>query len=183
MIHSRIRRALVALALTLSLVVPGTAMAATSLSTAETLTVNSTLSITGLPASSSYGAGLAGANRAATAFNVAFSTDNPAGLKFMWQSSNLSRVGGGGTIPALNNKFLRFPTAAIGTGTCTLPGGLSTWSTAPGAAAAGTADFTVCTTSVATDLTFNGAVLSVTIPSGTAPGDYTGTTVLKVTDN
>lgn len=180
----KLRGAIVALTLALTLAIPASTLAISQASS-ETLTVTSTISLTGVPASLAYGSGLGGATLTAPNFSATGITNNVAGAKFTVQATDLSRTGGGGTI-ASTARRLRVTLAQA-----PAPPGASVTApynaAAPGGAypgPAGTAS-QIANVTQATDSA--GVVLSVdasvVVPANAVPGAYTGTMTFSFTDN
>lgn len=178
MIH-RIRRILaVPLAFALLAMSAGASLAASTSSTTNmTLQVNSTLSLTGVPAAMDFGSGLGGTNKATPAqtSSIVAQTNLTTGLKLNLSISDLTRVGGSETIAATNYRLSTSsqPSAAD----CpNAPAGLaSTSPNYPGG------QWTICSRTSAGSLTFPGGTLTwnflLGIPAGATPGSYTGTAV------
>lgn len=103
MIHSRIRRATLALALTLSLLVPSTALAGTQTGAgSETAVVTSALTFSGVAANIDYGTVASpivqGACASASPFTVTIGNAN-AGFDLSVQATALSKTGPSYSIP------------------------------------------------------------------------------------
>jgi hypothetical protein len=165
------------LAAVLTLTTAGQALAGSvQQNTAETLSVLSTATLTGVPASYAYGSGLAGDLRQGPSFTVTASTNNPTGGTIYWQTTDFTRTGGGGTILATARR-LQFNAVPAN---CTLTSG--PWLTAPGKAYTGIAstDNAICTAALAGTYVLDTVVLGVVIPAGANPGAYTGTTTIKL---
>lgn len=173
----------VVIGLALALALPSSAFAASQSSPiSEDLTVQSTLTLAGVPASVTYGTGLGGTTRAAAPFNLTTSTNSTAGMTLTWSATNLTNGGGSILASARSLKVGADPDSP--TPTCNLPGGFATWGNGNGAsygAPAGTAKL-VCDTLGATNITLSGVVLSVAVPANATPGVYSGTTTFTATE-
>lgn len=167
--------------LSLAFSVPAFASTANQVST-ETLTVQSTISITGVPASIAYGSGLGGATVTSGAgFTINISGNNPTGITLAWQPSDLTGTPSG-TIAATNNRYVKLSSAGA---PCATVGASSGYTTAPGKqyiGPSGTAQNIVASTGAAT-CAVSGVVLSVVIPAAAVPSAYTGTSTFIVSDN
>lgn len=168
--------ALVAVAM---LALPGTTLAASqSSSTAQTLTVNSTVTLTGVPASVNYGSGLGGVTLSgpANSTSIVGQTNNPTGLDLTVSFSDLARTGGGGTIVATANRLT--VSASTTSADCGASSPFASATTAAYAGPAGTA-WTICSRSSAGSSTFAGSgktwTYQLDVPAAAVPGTYTGT--------
>jgi len=176
----------VALAAALVLALPGAALGAgQSATTAQTLSVATTTSLTGVPASLSYGSGLSGTMRSAPVqtASVAATTDNPAGVRLTVAFSNLTS--GSDSIAATANRILLSET--LPTSECV--GAENTpWDGGSGKAYPGPAgsDWELCERSSAGSVAFPGTGVTwtpkISVPAGQAPGAYTGTVTWKATE-
>lgn len=172
------RRSLIlALAAVLALASP--AFGAASSPVTETLTVLASTTLTGVPASLTYGSSLAGATvTSGTAFTMTASSTSPAGYNVSWAATDLTS--GANTILSTARSFL-LTTPGAG---CATVGASTGYTIAPGKAyngPAGTAQNVVNRTT-AGSCAVAGVVLSVAIPAGAIPGPYTGTTTFAVTE-
>ncbi len=160
-----------ALASILVLTVAGPALAANaSASTAETLSVGYTTSITGVPATLDYGTGLAGTFVYTPKFTITVSTNDPNGLTLSWLPTAMTS--GSDSIAAVYHYV--YITASTGltvqTGTYSFNS-----SAAPGMTIASG------TTAVA-----NGTMdleLVVNVPTTQPAGSYSGTSTFTVSEN
>ena len=173
-------RTLAALVAALSLVlsVAGTTLAASQSSSAsESLTINSTISLVGVPASLSYGSGLGGETRTAPQFTITATTNNPTGLSGTITASNLTS--NGNSIAATQRRFLA-SAPNVGEG-WTLDGGSTGWITAPGKAYPGSV---MPWFAAAAAGSFSPKLTpSVVVPVAAVPGTYTGTLTISVSEN
>jgi hypothetical protein len=80
-------------ALLMALAIPGAAFAASSQSSAMTLTISSVISVSGVPASLDFGSPLAGTNANAPQFTVTYSSNGSA--TFTSSVTDLTASGGG----------------------------------------------------------------------------------------
>lgn len=141
----------------LVLALPGAALATSSTAT-ETLTVQSTLTLTGVPATIAYGSGLAGTTLSSTPMSIVVTTNSPTGLTFSAGATKLQGALWGGNIAVSNRSFTVNGGAAI------------TY------AVAENAKQTLKTFAAAVDAT-SGAmsvVSRVAIPAASAPDSYSG---------
>jgi hypothetical protein len=174
-----IRRKIAAIiaALSLALSVPGAALAATASQTAnEALTVNSQITLTGLPPNINYGSGLGGETKSSPAFTLTATTNNAAGLKVTWAASNLTS---GSNVIDASSRRLFVPTF---TG-CTAADGFNVIPAAPVSYGVAGTDKLVCSRTTAGTATLTDVVASVVLPAAAVPGAYTGTTTFKATEN
>lgn len=104
-----IRSVAAAVALCAALVLPGASLASTSTAT-ETLTVQSQLTLTGVPASIAYGSGLGGTTLTGPAITANVTSNNGTGYAFTVASNNLTN-GTGSSITATARRLLASPRA------------------------------------------------------------------------
>lgn len=186
-LNRRPRALLAALALTLALAGPASAATSTQQSS-ETLTVQSTVSLTGLPTSLAYGSGVTGSTLSAPAFTLTASTNSTAGLKVVWAATNLTSASGS---IAASNRYLKIGSEPTGSGGALLQGGIAMWANGDGNAYTGTGangttpgtDQTVATSAAAGDVVISGAVAKVKVPANAVPGSYAGTLVFRAIEN
>jgi hypothetical protein len=172
---SRRSRGATVAALFLTLALAGPTLGATATqSTSETLTVSPTISLTGLPATVAYGTGVAGDTRTSIMFDLNASTNNAAGLRLTWTTTNLTD--GGSTIPFSQRHLL--VTSASG---CSLISPFTTPYPQPYGVTAGV-DRPVCESAAPGAAGLSGVQLWVVIPPDAEPGAYTGTTTFKAID-
>jgi hypothetical protein len=162
----------------LALALPGAALGV-SASSAETLTVQSQTTLTGVPASIAYGSGLGGTTLSASALSIGISTNAATGYTFSVSATNLTSSAG--SIQSTNRLFL--VSATCDAAGCTVG---SKWKTAPGGSytgPAGTAE--TISTSASNNSTAHSYSVTpkVAIPSGALAGDYTGTLTFAAVAN
>lgn len=177
--NAKKRAAAVGLALALALALPGSALAATSGTVSETLSIGSDISITGLPASIAYGQVSAGGTAEGTVNGIAVYTNDPNGLTLTLTASDLARTGGGGTIAKEQRSFsVSMQSQGIGMTFASV--------TAPfagGAFVSYTGPVAIGTSSGAIDASSFAIKVRVAVPTDAVPGDYTGTLTLNVAIN
>lgn len=178
----KVRAAIVALTLALTLAIPASTFAVSSTST-ETLSVLSTTTMTGVPASLAYGSGLGGATLSAPEAHIAVATDNPTGANLSVQASDMARTGGGGTIASTARRVrLSFSGTTAGW-TATAPYVLN--AAAPGNPYPGPANFSsqLANSTTATSGLIVDTTMSIVLPAGAVPGSYTGSVVFTLATN
>jgi hypothetical protein len=153
------RSILLSIALTLGLVAP-TFAASQSATSTETLTVNASITLTGVPTSLSYGSTLGAQKLSATMTGVHVFTNNPTGMKVTATASDLTA--GGNTIAATNRAFkfggsAEVPYTTANTVLTTFPGPVP---------------------DTAADI-----VASVNVPANAMPGAYTGSVTITAVTN
>lgn len=182
--HKNIRALIVALALTIALPVSVFAQQSATSVGAETITVLSTLTVTGVPATMAYGSGLPGTTPswggALGANPFTASTNNAAGLTLSVLGSDLARTGGGATIPGSARTY-RVAAGSLPTDCVLKPG---TWTASPWKAQTDSVTFVpFCSNADTNTATVPNFTSVITIPAGQMPGIYTGTFTLKAEDN
>lgn len=167
-------RALVgALALTLALAGPTLGATATQ-SASETLTVNSTLTLTGVPATLAYGSGVGGATLSAPAFTAVSTTNNPAGVVV---SATVNALTSNGNTIALTNRSVLLAQGTSWTGCSEMSGNALPFTKTFTAASMNLYQRTTAGTCEAV------VTPKVTIPASAVPGAYTGTFTLTATES
>jgi hypothetical protein len=155
-------------ALVLALALPATTLAASTSQTAsESLSVASSITLSGVPASLAYGANSAGGVAAVPEFAMTVSSNAANGWFVAVNASDLTS-GGGGTIAASNREYV------LGCTGCTATGG--------GSPVAYTPDLVLATRGSAGD----GSVFTTSrihIPSAAPAGSYTGSAIFTATTN
>jgi len=175
-VFSASRRAIAVLAsLALLALSAGTTLgASTSSNTALTLTVSSTLSLTGVPAALDFGSGLGGVRKLTPSqASVVADTNLSSGLALNLSFTDLTRTGGTDTIAASNFRLITSgqPSAAD----CpNAPAGLASSAPVyPGG------QWTLCSRNTAGSVAFAGGTLewsfAIDIPAAAPPGGYTAT--------
>jgi hypothetical protein len=166
--------ALAVLLVAASSVLGATAQQASS----ETLVVSTTTTLTGLPATLSYGSVLGGATASTSPFTLNAATNNANGLNVAYTASDFAS--GGNTIAATARSML-FTSAGSG---CSSVGALSTWNVPPGKAHSGAAGTSqpMVTRPNPGSCAIAGVTMSVAVPGGAIPGTYAGTLTVTVTE-
>lgn len=177
MSYRKLRAPAIALALTLALAAPTLAASGTS---AETLAVTSTISVTGVPATIDYGESLPGERVTAAPFGLTVSSNNSTGWSFTISASDL--VSGGASIPSSARWFQ----IADADTTNIAPGltYLDPWVQPEGGAYPGPADspVEVVTSSMAQVEEFT-ITPAVNVPALAQGGAYTGSVTFAATNN
>lgn len=185
------------LAFVLAIALPASAFAAEATVT-ESLTIDSTISITGIPSSISYGNGLSGHRFEVTPsisawvegpdIVVTVTGNNPDGLTLSMTATDMTRTGGGGTIPA-SARFVSVtgdPGSSITYNGTFYDGGYDQPSQDRSVNAsygtAGVSQVLATTSGAVTDKVL-GVDLSIDVAGGTPPGDYTGSVTFAAIDN
>lgn len=165
----RTRAALVALALTLALATPSLA-ASVPLQSSETLTVLPNTTLTGVPATIDYGSIISGV-ASGPLFTPVASSNNPTGLVLNVDSATAGFTSGANSIPRTARSFM----AANGSANCNLGTG---WPKTLGV----TGGLTICSTTSAQSNVKADITPKVTVPLNQAPGTYTGTLIISVSE-
>lgn len=162
----------------------GSALAAsTSSNTALSLQVNSTLSLTGVPASLDFGSGLGGARKLtpSQATSIVAQTNLTSGLKLNLSFTDLTRTGGVETVAASNYRLITSAQPSSTDCPNAIPNLASAAPSYPGG------EWTVCSRNTAGALNFPGGTASwnfaIDIPAGATPGSYTGTATWTALEN
>lgn len=155
------RALIVALAMTLALASPTFALTSTA---SETLTVDAQVTLTGVPASISYGSGLGG-TRTGAQFTVNATTNGAAGMTLTVAGSALTN--GASTIAATNRSFdlAAYNCGPVNNNPSTLSGG---------------GPHNVCTSGQTATVPITP---KITVPPTQAPGAYTGTLTVTAVAN
>lgn len=175
MLRTTLGRGLTA-AIVLSLALVGTTLAATSQQMTQTLTVNSSLSITGVPATLDFGSANAGTTAsAASSVTPAVTTSNATGANLYLAINDLQDINLN-AIPATDEIIA----TQVGSGTPTLVAPYDSANGSPYQSATNAPEQlayqgTSGTWSVLVDL-------SIAIPANTTPGAYSGVATFSVVD-
>lgn len=157
----------------------GVAAAANQTSTAaETLTVLSTTTLTGVPATLSYGSGASG-RLAAPVMSIAVTSNNPTGVSLAIGAATTAFTSGSNTISRTARSFVA---TVPGGSTCALDTGANYWSEPNGNPMPATGGLTICQTSTVTSALNVDLTPRVTVPGATPAGTYTGSLVISVTE-
>lgn len=172
--RSKYTRAAVA-ALALSLALAPAAMAATSQTTNDSFTVNAAISITGVPATTSYGSLDGGQTSAVQTIDATIASNVP--WRFDVSGTDFARAGGG-TLSKHQRQVLLSSTGGDGVAFQVTPGPTAWQAFDDATLTDGTADATGAVTASSNVR----AELRVVIPGGTQPGNYSGSVTFTVAE-
>lgn len=170
------RKLAILVALVATLAAPASVFAVSSTVT-ETLTVQSQITMTGVPASYSFGSSLGGNTVSAPSFSVTITSNSPNG--YAWDVSATDLSAGSQSIAATNRLFKVTPPDPA---TCSVA---TKWTAAGGGSYTGPANTfeRLCSTAGAgPDQTF-AVVSKVAIPGSAVPGAYTGSVTFRAQVN
>ena len=173
MIRNKTRAAVAALALSIA---AAPAAFAAQQTTADSFTVNAAISITGVPATTSYGSLDGGQTSAVQTIDATVASNVP--WKFTISGTDFDRAGGG-TLSKHQRQVLLSSTDGVGGPTFQVTPGPSSWQAFDDSTLTdGTPDATGAVTAGSNVR----AELRVVIPGGTQPGNYSGSVTFVVAE-